>query len=176
MARVRPPKNANALFAELEGENDRAAILVGGTALEHALELAIEGRLREPQTDGEHRILFNEPEGILGTFSQKIWAAYFLKIIGPTVRQDIDVIRKIRNVAAHNLDPVSFENTPEIADRCRSLKMAKVATLDGKEPEVMRARFLVTVQFFTANLMMRAGATDAEIPPAYQGLASDLDR
>src|SRR5271156_5953175 len=108
MARRRfEPKDYDAVFAELDGENDRAAIAVGGSILEHALEQAILSRLREPQDNDESAKLFSDV-GIFGTFYEKIWAAYFLKIIGPVTRRDIDLVRHIRNVAAHDMNPVSF--------------------------------------------------------------------
>jgi hypothetical protein len=95
-------------------------------------------------------VLFAE-NGILGTLSEKIWAAYFLKIIGPQVRRDIDLIRNIRNQASHDMNPISFENTPEIAARCRELRFAKEATAEGKEPPDLRGKFIATVHFFTAS-------------------------
>jgi hypothetical protein len=73
MARRRfEPKDYDAIFAELDGENDRAAIAVGGSILEHALEQAILSRLREPNDNDESAKLFSDV-GIFGTFYEKIW-------------------------------------------------------------------------------------------------------
>jgi hypothetical protein len=174
MAKRHQPEDITKTFQELESENPRAAITVGGSLLEYALEQAILSRLREPQTKTEGEVLFRD-KGILGTFYEKIWASYFLKIIGPVSRQDIDLIRVIRNEVAHNMNPVSFD-TPEIASRCRELKLAN-ESIGGKiEPPDLRAKFLVTVKFYTANLLMRAGDSNAEIAEAFKSLAPYLNR
>ena len=97
------PKDFDAAFAELDGENDRAVILVGASILEYALERAIASRLREPETQADLDVMFAE-RGFLGTLNEKIWAAYFLKIIGPSTRRDLDLVRRIRNIAAHDMN------------------------------------------------------------------------
>src|SRR5258708_2952729 len=104
------PKDIDKIFEELKGQSDRAAISVGGSLVEYALEKCIESRFREPQEKTEQRVLFVD-NGIIGTFYEKIWAAYFLKIIGAITRRDIDLIRKIRNEASHDMNPISFEHT-----------------------------------------------------------------
>ncbi len=163
------------MFAELDGENDRAAILVGGSILEYAIEQAIASRLREPQTQDELDVMFAEP-GLLGSFYEKIWGAYFLKVIGPSTRRDLDLVRKIRNTAAHDMNPISFEGTADIASRCRELAMA-AETIPGKaSPPDLRGKFIFTIRFFTANLLLRAGDANAEIAEAFQSLAPYLDR
>ena len=169
------PRDFDNVFAELDGENDRAAILVGGSILEYALEQAIASRLREPQTTTESDALFDE-HGILGSFHEKIWAAYFLKVIGPSVRRDLDLVRAIRNSAAHDMNAISFDGTSEIANRCRELRFAD-ASIPGKaNPPDLRGKFILTIRFFTANLLLRAGDAKAEIAEAAQQLAPYLDR
>lgn len=98
-----------------------------------------------------------------------------MRVIGPTVRQDLNIIRRIRNHAAHHMEEFSFA-TPEIANRCRELQMAKEATATGVEPSDARVRFLVTVEFFTANLLLRSGDHMAEIAEVSRILAPSLDR
>lgn len=175
MARRYTPKMADDLFEELKSESDRAAIAVAGSLVEYALEEAILSRLRVPQTQGEADVLFRD-QGILGTFYEKIWAAYFLKVIGPQVRRDLDLVRSIRNVAAHDMNPISFAETEEIASRCRELQLAKDTVPGKSNPQDFRGMFMVTVQFFTANLLLRAGDSNAEVAEAFQGLAPYLDR
>lgn len=46
--------------------------------------------------------------------------AYFLRLIGPVTRRELDIIRTIRNECAHNMNPVSFDTEPTIS-RCRAL-------------------------------------------------------
>jgi hypothetical protein len=93
------PKDWEAVFAELDGVNDRAVILVVGSLIDCALAEAIKSRLREPDTDRGWNDLFKE-SGLLQRWSQKTTVAYFLKVIGPIARADIDLLRSIRNEAA----------------------------------------------------------------------------
>ena len=88
------PKDLERIFAEMRGENDRAVIAVGAAMVEYALEQVIRSRLREPRNKTEEGTLFSG-KGILNTFAEKIQAAYFLRIIGPNVRRDLDLIREI---------------------------------------------------------------------------------
>jgi DNA-binding MltR family transcriptional regulator len=169
------PVDVQQAFAQLSEENDRAVILVGGALLENALEQAILSRLREPQTKAERDVLFSE-RGILGTFSEKITAAYFLKIIGPSVRRDIDLIRAIRNVAAHDMKVISFNNTPGIASRCSELNAVKDSNPGKAEPPDFRGMFILTVQYFTANLLLRSEDSNSEIAGASEQLVAFLDR
>jgi hypothetical protein len=175
MPRRYEPKDLEIILQEIEAEGDRAAIAVAGSLVDHALEIAISCRLRAPSDNKEENVLFND-NGILGTFSEKIWAAYFLKIIGPEARRDIDIIRNIRNQAAHDMNAISFDGTPEIAARCRELHFPGEAVEDGKAPIDLRRRFLVTAAFFTSNLMLRSSDEGAEIPKMSATLAPSLDR
>jgi len=161
-------------FDQLADENDRAVILVGSALLEDALEQVILSRLREPQKTERH-MLFSE-RGILKTFAEKTIAAYFLKIIGPVTRRDIDLVREIRNRAAHNMTPVSFDGTPEIASRCCKLNIAKDSIPGKATPPDMRGMFTLAVRFLTANLYLRSGDSNAEIAEAFKSLAPYLDR
>jgi hypothetical protein len=149
--------------------------LVGGSILEYALEQSVASRLREPQTQAERDVMFADP-GLLGSFYEKIWAAYFLKVIGPSTRRDLDLVRSIRNVAAHDMDEISFERTPEIANRCRQFAMAADSIPGKATPPDLRRMFNLTIRFFTANLLMRAGDSSAEIAEAFKSLALYLDR
>src|ERR1700733_2668157 len=107
-------------MTELNSASDRAVISVGGAYVEYALEEAILSRLRVPETETELKMFFHD-KGIIGTFFEKIWIAYFLKVIGPQTRHDLELIRRIRNVAAHDMNPIAFQTTEEIANRCREL-------------------------------------------------------
>jgi hypothetical protein len=147
---------------------------VGGAYVEYALEEVILSRLRAPDTAAEEKIFFHD-KGIMGSFFEKIWMAYFLKIIGPQTRRDLDLIRSIRNEAAHDMNPISF-NTEVIANRCRELLFPKESIPAKQEPPDLRGMFIVTGQFYTANLLLRSGDGTAEIADAIRGLAPFLDR
>jgi len=164
------PKDWEAVFAELDGVNDRAVILVVGSLVDYALAEAIKSRLREPDTDRGWNDLFKE-SGPLQTWSQKTTVAYFLKVIGPIARADIDLLRSIRNEAAHDMNPVTFD-AEKIADKVRKLQMGNEHT----KQHPLREQFLVAVRMYIANLILRAGDSRAEIAEASAALAPYLDR
>jgi hypothetical protein len=149
------PAEIEHVIAELETDNARAAIIVGGSLIEHGLERLIKSSLRAPESRADIEALSSDT-GLLGTFSNKITTAYFMRLIGPSTQRDCHLIRKIRNEVAHNMNPLSFE-TPEIANRCLQLEFAKRSIAGQTTPPDLRGKFLFTVHFFTAALLLKAG-------------------
>jgi hypothetical protein len=147
------------MLEELNGANDRAAIVVGASLVELSLEKVIKSRLREVANKDEEAKLFDD-RGLFSSLSQKTLAAYFLRIIGPAVRRDLDLIRLIRNYAAHQLDEVSFETTSEIANRCGELRSVPPIVAEDSRSPTHRDQFLVAVKFFVTALWLRAHDTD----------------
>jgi hypothetical protein len=167
-------ENLDRIFEEIQGANDRAAIIVGAALVEDALEQCIASRLRDPANKEERRYLFGE-EGCFGTFALKICGAYFLRLIGPETKRDLDLVRRIRNKAAHEMTPISFEGTPAIASLCRELEFAKRSIPGQASPVDLRGKFLLTVQFFSSAMFLRAADSYPEIREAGAGVASYLD-
>jgi DNA-binding MltR family transcriptional regulator len=164
------PRDWEAVFAELDGANDRAVILVVGSLIDYALAEVIKSRLREPKTDKGWNDLFKE-SGPLQTWSQKTTVAYFLKIIGPIARADIDLLRSIRNGAAHDMNPITFD-AEQIADKISKLQMGN----ENTRALPLRQQFLAAARMYIANLLLRAGDSNAEIADASRALAPYLDR
>jgi hypothetical protein len=174
MARNRyQPKDLTPIFEGLEKADDRAIIAISGSMVEHALETAISCRLREPSTKEERDVFFHDG-GIIRTFSEKIWIAFFLKIIGPSTRRDIDLIRLIRNQAAHDMNPLSFSGTPQIKSRCLLLTLARKAYGEAITNDP-KSCFLLSARYYAVNLLMRSGDQSARIPSSFVGRASQLD-
>ena len=96
MAKRYEPKDTGQIQKELDGESDRAAILVGAAMVDHTLERCIRSRLRMPATKTEEGMLFAE-SGIFGTYSKKILAAYLMRLIGKGTRRDLVLIGEMRN-------------------------------------------------------------------------------
>jgi hypothetical protein len=153
------PFDHKAVFKEVYGQSPRAAITVSGSLVENSLETLISSRLREPTTSKEKEVLFSG-FGILGTFSQKIWIAYFMELIGHATRHDLDMIRLIRNICAHEMNPVSFSQ-PDIAERARSLRFPEELP-DVTEPDSLQKRFIVSSQYLCAAMNVKAVAIDSK--------------
>jgi DNA-binding MltR family transcriptional regulator len=154
MAKRYEPGDMDAIFTELDGDSDRAAISVGGSLLEHAIETCVRAQLRDAETKPEREALVSDA-GIIGSFYRKIWLAYFLKIIGPKTRQDFDLIRSIRNEVSHNMNPVSFD-MPAIASRCQQLNFAKLSIPGQTIPPDLRGMFLLSIKFYGGVLQLKA--------------------
>ena len=102
-------------------ESDRATGVLFGTLLENNLRTLILSKMRgDLSLDETDRLM--SFEGPVGSFSAKIRIAHAFDIIGPLVRDDLNLIREIRNAFAHSRIPITFIS-PEVADACTHLKI-----------------------------------------------------
>ncbi|MDB5476497.1 MAG: Mannitol repressor [Phenylobacterium sp.] len=83
------------------------AILVGA-CVEDSLRDHIRGRLRPDLKASEVSALL-DGDAPLATFSAKIRFGYAASLYGPLTRDDLDLIRLIRNTCAHSQRRVSFD-------------------------------------------------------------------
>lgn len=90
-----------------EGSPITTAILAAGI-VEHELETAL--RACFSRSDDETWKLLTNDNGPLGTFNQKIIAAYGFGIVDDTVKHALDSIRQIRNVFAHTKRLIDFDH------------------------------------------------------------------
>ena len=81
--------------------------------------------------------------GILGTFSAKIRMAYAVRAIAKQTYHDLLLINNIRNVFAHTLHNVSFENNLIVTD-CSKLKIFNPEVLMAIQ-ETAKQRYVFTV-------------------------------
>jgi hypothetical protein len=100
-------------------EGDRALVISSVAFLEGALDRLHRSRLRQDLSKEELSRIFDF-EGTLGSFSSKILMAYALNIIGPISRDNLDLLRHLRNAFAHSRRPLRFD-MPEISNACDKL-------------------------------------------------------
>jgi DNA-binding MltR family transcriptional regulator len=105
------------LFDEVHA--DRSYCIILASMIERHLEQAIIERLRLINKDAE-KPLFDR-EGALSTFFGNIHLGYALGLFSDTVRDDLNVIRRIRNAFAHSSLPITFES-PEVSDEIGKLQ------------------------------------------------------
>lgn len=135
------------LFTYDQGD-DRNIVIMGGTFLELALEHVLRGFF--PEDNPEVEKLF-EVNGALSTFSNRISMAFSLGLVDKTVKDDLHIIRKIRNEFAHNL-LVSFEDD-RVASLCKALKWHKKAMFrEPPEDATIRDLFQVGVHQVISHL------------------------
>lgn len=104
----------------LSKETDRGCALFASSYIDKALSdllysaLAYDKKIENDLFEG------NAP---LATFSARIKMAFYLGKISKVERQDLDLIRKIRNEFAHNADAIDF-NKERIKNQCRELSFS----------------------------------------------------
>jgi len=105
------------LFNEVHA--DRSYCIILASMIERHLEQAIIERLRLINKEAE-KLLF-EREGALSTFFGNIHLGYALGLFDDRMRDDLNVIRRIRNAFAHSSLPITFES-PEVRDEIGKLQ------------------------------------------------------
>ena len=120
-----PKKKGLEYFAEvaefrfsLNRETDRGCALMAAAYLSNQLERL----LRKTLVD--NRKIIDELFGILGplgSFSAKIEVAYSMGLLPKVARQDLHVLRKIRNEFAHEAGSLTFLDR-RVASRCDNLQ------------------------------------------------------
>lgn len=145
------PKDLDPIIDELAANNDRAKAIVGGALLDSSLDYAITARLvgLEP---GAEETLFSLA-GPFGTCDQKIQGAFALGLIGPVTKRDMGLVNKIRNLFAHDVNPVSFSDQA-VAGRCRDLQIG--LNSDVHEQKMWREKFVLAVHLLCDGLIMDA--------------------
>lgn len=99
-------------------ESDRTSIILTAAVIEDMLVHRLQQNMTTINADERDR-LFNF-EGPCGSFSNRIRMAQALGIIDRATRKQIEIIKEMRNVAAHSHAPVDFK-TPEIRDAFAAL-------------------------------------------------------
>lgn len=102
----------------LDLESDRGCALLAISFLEEELKMLLKKCLVDTPEVDEKIFSFNGP---LGTFSSKIEIAFSLGKISKTIKDELNLLRKIRNHFGHSPTPIDF-NTHPINERCKSLK------------------------------------------------------
>jgi hypothetical protein len=99
-----PPKDHAKHMME---EGDRAAIILFASSIEGTLLYMLKESMPTLNSDEKDRI-FNF-EGPCGSFSNRIRLAQGLGLIDRQTRKHIELIKEMRNVAAHSYSRVTFD-------------------------------------------------------------------
>jgi hypothetical protein len=124
-----------AVWKDTEAHSERGSAIVAASIVESSLEIAIAMNLLVSDKDFEKLFGFNAP---LAFFDAKILLGFSLGLYGKNTRNDLDVIRKIRNGFAHAMLSLSFR-TPEVLTVCKQLCYWDKHPVSAKEALVLRA-------------------------------------
>lgn len=92
---------------EIDNSSDRVAAIVGGAYVQEALVIGLRHYLI---ADKNVFARLFEKSGPLSTFEAQINLAYLCSFISKELRDDLIIIKKVRNDFAHRLDTASFED------------------------------------------------------------------
>lgn len=92
--------------SRLRAESDRGVMILAATMLDDALRTALARIIPRANSRTKSQIFSND--GPLSTFSKRIIFAEAAGLISPIVAKQINVVRQIRNVAAHAHAAVDF--------------------------------------------------------------------
>jgi hypothetical protein len=134
LSRKRPHRNdlwATVRTARTTITDDHSFILIVGAAVEQALEIALATHfvLDEEMTK---RLFDDELNGPLSNFAAKIKIAYALGIFDKPLKEELDLIRHIRNSFAHSKETLTFLS-PDIINACSQLWIPKRWFLVGDQ-------------------------------------------
>jgi DNA-binding MltR family transcriptional regulator len=113
--------NLTEYFRLLRKETDRGCAMIVAALLDDKLAQLLRTCMIQDAKYGEEIASFFRGSEPLGSFSSRIKLAHYLNLISRQVRQDLDIIRKIRNDFGHKLEFEDF-NTPSIKARCMNLQ------------------------------------------------------
>lgn len=103
--------------ATLDYETDRGCALMAAAYLDSQLEELLKKSFVDDADVAPDVLGMMRP---LGTFSSRIDSTYLLGHIGPKLRRDLHLIRRIRNEFGHKATPLDFKSEG-IASRCLEL-------------------------------------------------------
>jgi hypothetical protein len=107
---------------------DRELVILGGAYLEGALELALKAKFKNLTEKDIERIFNPQSGGLLSTFESKILIAFELGIVSSDMREDLAIIKEIRNIYAHTSFRISLVDEP-IISKLSSFKIVNFATV-----------------------------------------------
>lgn len=142
----------SAFLKEFQTETDRGAALVGAALLDSRLERLLLSHMLAGKVADDLVKGGNAP---LGTFSARINATYAFGLITTAERQDLNLIRGIRNEFAHSEHGLTFADQ-KIVGLCSSLTSRRPPDMiEGSGGYPPRQRFNDAVLFTAMQLWYR---------------------
>ena len=112
------PEEVSSFQKMLRQETDRGCALACASYLESDLGELLKADLIDDKKVIEE--LLQSPQAPLSSFNPRIEASYAIGKVGASARRDLHLIRRIRNLFAHQSIEISFDDVT-IASRCREL-------------------------------------------------------
>jgi hypothetical protein len=127
-----------AIFREVSGVSERAGAIVIVAFIEDSLSQVIRRRLR-PLTNREDGALFDGVQAPLNTLYAKIHFGYLLWLYGKAQKDDLLVVKDVRNKFAHETSARDFSHS-EIVRLCAKLHYTSYEASSQRKPEQTDAK------------------------------------
>lgn len=106
--KISSPDTIEFLYKEFEKESDRAAAILAVSLIDEALNTLLKSYFVPIPNSTDP--LFDGANAPVGTFSSKITISHRLGLISANLCRDIHLLRKIRNLFAHDIYGCNFKN------------------------------------------------------------------
>ena len=131
-----PKEQAKHMMAE----SDRSSIILLAATIEYTILRSLKARMPSLNSD-EQAAIFNF-EGPCGSYSNRIRLAHGLGIFDRATKRRIEVIKEMRNTAAHSFAPIRFD-VPQIVQAVAQLFPPNTRTeIMGWDLPRVRAAFM----------------------------------
>jgi len=131
---------------EFAHESDRASAVLGAAYLDELLEKLIASFLIDDKKAIDILLSPSKPYAPLSSFSAKIIMAYCLGLIDKIQYDDLNITKRIRNLFAHGLHGLDFQ------DEKISSEIKKLAKIDKDA----RGEFVLTVAILSTDIEIQA--------------------
>ena len=143
-----PREKSREFFEQLIRSDDRSLAIAATAAIEQTLIRLLQ-KFLIPLDDKGLAETFYDQDGLLATFSRQIKMAYLLGLFPKKLRDDLDNIRRLRNVFAHWAFELKFTE-PLVAEICAKLETKRPGSQPRTEPrwQFFETAFEVEAQLF----------------------------
>lgn len=139
-----------AFLKELQGESDRAAIILASSLLDDLLANAIALAMPLDILVEDMETVFRQG-GPLGSFSARIEIASLFGVIERETYEQLSLLREMRNACAHTKHPITFED-PILANVALNLFSPRGSFPRELAAKNLKAAFSFEVSFLTMVL------------------------
>jgi DNA-binding MltR family transcriptional regulator len=141
---------------EFTGYSDRVCALIGGEILSQRVESLLRAFLIVEKKPVEELLALNG----MNSFYAKIHLAFCLGLLTPLERQDLNIVRGIRNDFAHLKTARRFSDA-KVRGWCQQLELGKQVAAGALTPVDDRSRFTMTIIWLASDLTRRAQTLSA---------------
>jgi hypothetical protein len=137
------------------GEHPVAAAIVGSVSVEHHLEKLLRSRFKRTDDQTWKMLMEDEPRP-LNSFYSKIVVGYALGIYDLGMRNDLNIVRNIRNAFAHSPKQIKFDH-PTIVNELKKATRSALpkAAWKGLKAQDCYVRLCVSLSLKLSRIRIR---------------------